>query len=69
MLFDLESVHFADVQGEDEPRDTTIDVHLHDEHGRHSGTIMEIMRAAGWKPSYVAFSRNRITFRERSQDE
>lgn len=65
MVYDLDAVHFSHPDGEDDDcRPTTIDVHLEDDHGRKSDTVMDIMRAAGWKPTYVAFSRNRITFEE-----
>lgn len=68
MVFDLESVHFVHVGGEDEDwRPTEIDIHVNDDYGTKSDDILKIMRAAGWKATYVTFSRNRISFQRREQ--
>ena len=51
------------LDGDDERwRPTTIIVNLEDDHGTGTGDVIRLMRRAGWEPTSVCFSRNRLTF-------
>lgn|GEM_PF-2245916 len=63
MLLDLPMVWHVTVDGDDERwRPTTIMVNLEDDHGRGTDDVIRLMRRAGWVPTSVCFSRNRLTF-------
>jgi len=63
MLLDLPMVWGVTVDGDDERwRPTAIAVRLEDDHGTGTGAVIRLMRRAGWEPTSVCFSRNRLTF-------
>jgi len=66
MLLDLPMVWgvTADGDGDGERwRPATIMVNLEDDHGTGTGDVIRLMRRAGWEPTSVCFSRNRLTFK------
>lgn len=66
MVYDLPHVVEILVDGEDEGwRPTVVTVGFDDSGHRTSGDVLDIMRAAGWKPDDVTFGPfNRISFVE-----